>query len=318
VRPKYHDTALFHLNHSIEVDPTAWETHYQLALQQAEVRDISHAIASVSQALRTNSSHTPSWHLLTLLSSCPSAGNFQQAIQSFELGLRETDIEREQNGNGDAANSISPRGYYTHEEGEQMLAFQTTGAVLQAAAGNTEVALESHESLFALYGKVSTIDPAVAMFNDYSDFSSRRTNGMTGSVSAMSDLPRTRRRSASSGALGVPRAASSINVSRSQDDVNVRGGLSLSSSSISTNPSGSDVRRNGTSSTLNVPTTLSEGENEKQLMDGEVQRSKSSHRRHLHVFGSRGKKSKKPENTYLNNVKEGAMTNDSSRKYFVN
>ncbi|KAG2179608.1 hypothetical protein INT44_006456, partial [Umbelopsis vinacea] len=312
VRPKYHDTALFHLNHSIQIDPTAWETHYQLALQQAEVRDISHAIASVSQALRTNSSHTPSWHLLTLLSSCPSAGNLQQAIQSFELGLRETDLEREQNGNGDAANSISPRNYYTHEEGEQMLAFQITGAVLQAQAGNTEAALESHESLFALYGKVSTIDPAVAAYNDYSDYSSRRTNGMTGSISAMSDFPRTRRRSASSGALGVPRAASSINVSRSQDDVNVRGGLSLSSSSISTNPSGSDVRRNGTSSTLNVPATLSEGENEKHLTDGEVQRSKSSHRRHLHVFGSRGKKSKKPENTYLTNTKEGTLTNDSS------
>jgi hypothetical protein len=313
VRPKYHEAALSNLNHSVNIDPSAWETYYQLALQQAEIRDISHAIASVSQALRANSSHTPSWHLLTLLSSCPAAGNLEQAIQSFELGMRETDVELEQNGNGDAANSIYPRALYSHEEGEQLLAFQTTGAVLQDAIGNTDAALESHEALFALYGKVSTIDPTVASYNDYSDTSFTKTSVVSGSVSNVSDLPRTRRRSASSGALAVPRITSSFTVSRSQDDVNnVRGGLSHSSSSLSANPGvGSDVgRRNGTSSTLNVPATLSEGDIEKQLADGEVQRSKSSHRRHLHMFGSRGKKSKKPDGLISN--KEGILSNESS------
>ncbi|GAB5590884.1 hypothetical protein Unana1_05784 [Umbelopsis nana] len=314
VRPKYHETAVQNFNHSIQIDPTAWETYYQLALQQAEVRDISHAIANVSQALRTNSSHTPSWHLLTLLSSCPSAGNLEQAIQSFELGMRETEIGLEQNGNGDATNSIYPRAFYSHEEGEQLLAFQTTGAVLQDAIGNTDAALESHETLFALYGRVSTIDPTVASYNDYSDGSFRKgTSTVTGSTSIVSDLPRTRRRSASSGALGVPRVTSSYTVSRSQDDVNhVRGGLSLSSSSLSTNPGGSEpVRRNGTSSTLNVPQTLSEGENEKQLGDGEVHRSKSTTRRHLHMFGSRGKKSKKLDNLPVNK-EAGAISMESS------
>jgi tetratricopeptide (TPR) repeat protein len=310
VRPKYHETAIKHLTSSIDIDSSGWETYYQLALQQAETRDIAHAIASVSQALRINSTHTPSWHLLTLLSSCPVAGNLNQAMQSFELGSIEVEREDEQNRDGDAANSIYPSGLQSHDNGEEMLAFQTTGAVLRDALGDTDLALESHEGLFALYGKVSTIDPTIAAFADYGGTFSRKSS-VIGSNATVSDIPRGRRRSASASntTLVIPRQSNSVTVSKSQDDVNnVRGGPSYSASSFG----GSDSPRTGTSSSLVVPTTLSEGEGEKQLPNGAVQRSKSSHRRTLHMFSRKHKKSEIPDLP----TKEANSSNDSSGKFY--
>ncbi|KAG2185895.1 hypothetical protein INT43_002333 [Umbelopsis isabellina] len=292
VRPKYHETAIKYLNSSINIDSSQWETYYQLALQQAETRDIAHAIASVSQALRINSTHTPSWHLLTLLSSCPVAGNLNQAMQSYDLGMSEVDREIEQNGNGDAANSIYPSALQTHDGGEEMLAYQITGAVLRDALGDTDLALESHESLFALYGRVSTIDPTMVALADYGGTFSRKPS-VIGSNGNVSEIPRGRRRSASAshGTLVMPRKSNSVTVSKSQDDVNnVRGEASYSTSSFG----GSDSPR-GTSSSLVVPGTASEGEVEKQLPNGSVQRSKSSHRRTLHMFSRKHKKSEIPD-----------------------
>ncbi|KAI9319345.1 hypothetical protein BX666DRAFT_1460783 [Dichotomocladium elegans] len=48
----------------------AWRTYYELAVQQAQMRNIEQAIRSISQSLKIEPTHLPSWNLLVLLYSC--------------------------------------------------------------------------------------------------------------------------------------------------------------------------------------------------------------------------------------------------------
>ncbi|KAG0797788.1 hypothetical protein G6F22_004619 [Rhizopus arrhizus] len=142
VRPTYHEKALSYLKQSLEINNHSWETYYQLALQQAEMHDIGQAIQSITRALQVNSSHLPSWHLLTLIVSCPVQGDFKQALKTCEIGLQQIELKDD------------------HDESEQFMLFQMTRTWLLYALNGPESALTSSEILFSSFGKIAVIPEA--------------------------------------------------------------------------------------------------------------------------------------------------------------
>ncbi|KAI7888918.1 uncharacterized protein EV154DRAFT_539120 [Mucor mucedo] len=270
LRPTYHEKALVFLKRSLELDSNAWETYYQLALQQADMHDIRQAVVSVTKAIQMNPTYLPCWHLLTLIVSCPVHGDYKQALKTCEMGLQQAALDNtidpeDQNGNG-------------HEEAEHHLMFQMTRTSLLYAIHGPEAALESSEQLFLEYGKIAI--PEASFSNGSQDRLSYggAHNGMiiSGSLGNLSELQiaaenRRRGRSASS---------------RSHDNVNMASGHSLT------------VGRARSASNLAIPSPLGPGGTAQantsllSVPDGSTDTSKrEGHHHHhihgLHLFGSR-------------------------------
>jgi hypothetical protein len=127
------------------LDSEAFESHYQLSLEYAIIRDISQAIVSVKQALTLDSSSIPCWHLLVLLFS--SQKDIQGALKACELGIKESDWE--------PADSTA----MGNDDGYDLLSLKLTQNALQELANGPEAAIQNFDKLFMLYGK---------MFPDYS------------------------------------------------------------------------------------------------------------------------------------------------------
>ncbi|KAG2222349.1 hypothetical protein INT45_009822, partial [Circinella minor] len=89
-RAIYHNEALASLRRASDYDINSWKVHYEIALQQAQMKDIVQAMNSVGKSLQLKPDHIPSWHLLSLLNSC---NQFQhvipQALQTIQAGLQE-------------------------------------------------------------------------------------------------------------------------------------------------------------------------------------------------------------------------------------
>ncbi|ORY98882.1 hypothetical protein BCR43DRAFT_210215 [Syncephalastrum racemosum] len=137
LRSSYHDKALDYLKTAHALGEDDWQTLYQLSLQYAETRDIQNAIPVVAKALQANPKHLPSWHLLTLLCSCPGQNDLHRALRTCELGLRE-------------AQDIS------QDTTEQHVLLKITQSLLLDATQGPEAALASHQALFALFGNLAT------------------------------------------------------------------------------------------------------------------------------------------------------------------
>ncbi|RUS21132.1 hypothetical protein BC937DRAFT_93541, partial [Endogone sp. FLAS-F59071] len=189
VRPTYHEKSLSSLTKSIDLDPDSWESHYQLSLQYAEMRDINQATTAITKTLQINPTHLPSWHLLTLLFSCPvQSSNPNQALQTCDIGLKEsdwdagvvTDAPVDVHVNGLATSSPS-RG--SADEGEQFLSLKMTQTALLDLLNGAEAGLQTHESLFTLYGKVFSPDSqsgSSSLYNGVPGGSGRRTGAADG------------------------------------------------------------------------------------------------------------------------------------------
>ncbi|KAG0194864.1 hypothetical protein DFQ28_002939 [Apophysomyces sp. BC1034] len=226
VRPRYHERALTFLTLSIEMEPNAWETHYQLALQQADMRDIGQALQSITRALQANPSHLPSWHLLTLVCSCPAQNDIRQALKTCEMGLQEvrgevSDSQTNYSGYG-SKQSIG------NEEAEQQILLQITQTMLLDAIHGPDAALQSQEGLFASYGRLAVPDASTSTTNTVGEtvHGEAMKNGMiiSGSFGNLSELQlaeqRRRGRSASSSAMGSERTDQTpMSASRSHDNV---------------------------------------------------------------------------------------------------
>lgn len=141
-RPEYHEKALSALRKSLELDAQCWETYYQLALQLAEMRDILKAVTTVSQSLQLNPSHLPSWHLLTLLCTCPIKEGMDQAVKTCELGL------------GESPTVIKDSWIDFSEDVSQYVLLQMTYTLLVARVYGAEQASVAQESLFQTFGKI--------------------------------------------------------------------------------------------------------------------------------------------------------------------
>ncbi|KAF9353746.1 hypothetical protein BGX26_008495 [Mortierella sp. AD094] len=146
-RPALYAKAVESFTKSIEALPDVFEGHYLLALQLAEMREVSKAILTVKQSLSINPSHIPSWHLLALLLS--SQKDYERALNICTVGLRESEWDNPQT-DGFTASQI---------DGEDYLALRVTQAVLHDQISGPESSLDLQESLFGLYNKVFAAEP---------------------------------------------------------------------------------------------------------------------------------------------------------------
>ncbi|RIA88112.1 hypothetical protein C1645_775755 [Glomus cerebriforme] len=146
-RPELHNKSIEALNKSISLDSEAFESHYQLSLEYATIRDISQAITSVKQALTLNSSSIPCWHLLVLLFS--SQKDFQGALKACELGLKESDLEP-----ADSTVDYSTSSALGNDDGDGFFSLKLTQNALQELANGPEAAILNFDKLFMLYGKL--------------------------------------------------------------------------------------------------------------------------------------------------------------------
>ncbi|CAO3593098.1 unnamed protein product [Absidia cylindrospora] len=91
LRSELHGDALHSLTKAAELQPT-WDSYYELAVQQAQMRDIGSAVTSISHSLQLRSDHLPSWHLLALLSTSRQFHQLPKALQAIEAGLKACDL----------------------------------------------------------------------------------------------------------------------------------------------------------------------------------------------------------------------------------
>ncbi|KAF9913610.1 hypothetical protein BX616_009816, partial [Lobosporangium transversale] len=146
-RSDFYAKAIESLAKSIQILPAAFDGHYLLALQLAEMRDIPKATMTAKQSLSINPSYIPSWHLLALLLS--SQKDYERALNICAVGLKESEWDITQ------ADGYSASGL----DGEEYLSFCITQALLHDKVHGPEAALEPHEALFVLYSKVFAIEP---------------------------------------------------------------------------------------------------------------------------------------------------------------
>ncbi|KAF9998695.1 hypothetical protein BGZ79_007636 [Entomortierella chlamydospora] len=180
-RPALYAKAIDSFTRSIEALPDAFEGHYLLALQLAEMREVPRAILSVKQSLGINPSHIPSWHLLVLLLS--SQKDYERALDICSVGLRESEWDNPQT-DGFTASQI---------DGEDYLALRVTQIALQDQINGPESSLELQEALFGLYNKVFATEPSALIENMYDVQSIRRretTDSEVPSGSTVTGRPR--------------------------------------------------------------------------------------------------------------------------------
>ncbi|KAL1920695.1 uncharacterized protein VTP21DRAFT_1072 [Calcarisporiella thermophila] len=211
-RRKHQEEALSALNHSLTLAPKSYATHYQLALQYAEMRDIPKAILTVRQSLSFNPLHTPSWHLLALLFSCPCQNDLEGAARWTELGLAEVEWPAEVFANplvsGEyvlppttnptpmiASEFVATPTLDAVERSEEILALKMTEAYLQDKMNGPSLAIRTHENLFKLFSRVYPHDPMDWVPEQGSEPGAVATNGhlpIGGSASNLSVRPATR------------------------------------------------------------------------------------------------------------------------------
>ncbi|KAG0222152.1 hypothetical protein BGX31_009317 [Mortierella sp. GBA43] len=190
-RPGLFSKAVESLAKAIQAFPVAFEGHYHLALQLAEMREIPKAILAAKQSLSINPSHIPSWHLLTLLLS--SQKDYEKALGICAVGLKESPWDQGQ------TEDIST----LDADGEEYLSLCITQAILQDQVHGPESALEHQSALFSLYSRVFAADPSNMSESLYDLQSVRRHNQST---SDLSTAP------AASVVTGRPRAGSTLSV----------------------------------------------------------------------------------------------------------
>jgi hypothetical protein len=263
------------------LNPESWETYYQLALQQAEMHDVGQAFQSITKALQINSSHLPSWHLFTLVVSCPGQGDFKQALKTCQVGLQQSDMGEFSD------NQTNQSGYngaiktWGHDESEYHILFQMTRTLLLFALNGPESALESSETLFTSYGRIAVPENMLSSSEQDQLSYGGAHNGMviSGSLGNLNELQtaaESRHRRGRSGSHGTDISGSYLG-SRSHENVTKEGGghtLVLGRARSASNLSSRVTPLSNPSQTLTVP----------------GQEEKHHHHHHLHgihLFSSR-------------------------------
>ncbi|KAF9095692.1 hypothetical protein BGX23_000103 [Mortierella sp. AD031] len=206
-RPALYAKAIESFEKAIEIAPAAFEAHYYLALQQAEMRDVPKAIESVKQSLGLNSSHIPSWHLLVLLLSAQK--DYERALSVCAVGLKESDWDLPQT-DGFTASQL---------DGERYLALRITQAALIEQVNGAEAALEPQEALFVLYTKVFAPEPSSLGESLYDIQNIRRRDQSDIEVNTGSTV------------VGRPRAGSILSVRSKSGASDIGQGLGVSNGS---------------------------------------------------------------------------------------
>ncbi|KAI8144130.1 hypothetical protein BJV82DRAFT_77339 [Fennellomyces sp. T-0311] len=298
LRSSYYEKGLESLYESVELDPNAWETYYQLALQHAEMHDIQQAVQTVAKSLQLNQTHLPSWHLLTLACSCPVQDDLVKALKTCEIGLQESEDPETQGGS------------------EQRISLQITRTLLLGAIDGPEAALEAQEELFAVYGKISAMESSLS--NGESLVQERgiyQNNAfvVSGSLGNLSEtqLSQQRRRGLSVSSNSVTGRAQvdekHILASRSHDDV--RSGRlkpNLSSSSRTRSASNFNAKpETDPSPFLAVPNPSDDKTDTESVTT--VSTHTSKHHHGLHLFSSRSSSRKSKRDLAANDQSKSSL-----------
>ncbi|CAO3612181.1 unnamed protein product [Cunninghamella blakesleeana] len=223
-RPKYHESAMIYLQKSIKLDDQSWESHYQLAKQYANMRNISDALKTIAVALELNATYLPSWHLLVLLYSCPKQDSLPTALKMCELGLKE-------------AKALQVESKDDVEMYEHYLKLKITHMLLVENVKGSDAALVCQEELFSLYGHLIMTDPELTSSGSSNgkngnddiisgSFTSKRDIVLSGSLGNLCDTAT----AATSGvAINAPSASSSVNISSTNSSNSTLGNQQQSS-----------------------------------------------------------------------------------------
>lgn len=193
-RSQYHNEALKFLQESNEMDPDAWQTYYQLALQQGTMRDVHLAIQTITKALQLNPDHIPSWHLLVLACSCPSQGGMDQALRTCQMSLdriqQQTLLDEDGNSNnsdqdGDQHQPQDLGSRPGFDRLEQHVLLQMTHSMLLNMTQGAQDALESQKIIFSTYGQIAIPEDMEDLNGTGGLYQSNGNNVNTGSRNPM-------------------------------------------------------------------------------------------------------------------------------------
>ncbi|KAI8059218.1 hypothetical protein BC940DRAFT_324010 [Gongronella butleri] len=87
-RAAHQKESLMSLEIAVTLDREQWQTFYELAYQQLQMRDCKGAASSISQALKLNPNHLPSWILLALIYT--SQQKVAEALTTLEHALNDS------------------------------------------------------------------------------------------------------------------------------------------------------------------------------------------------------------------------------------
>ncbi|CAO1626535.1 unnamed protein product [Jaminaea pallidilutea] len=183
--PKLQNEALSLLRDAVDLDPESSEAHYQLALMQAQMREVSSAILTVRRAIELEPADVRSWHLLTLLVSAQK--DPKAAFQLAEVALEEAE-EDDENDRRQRQQSLVPNGEEVNgdylgqttelrtrllsvdypptaaERAEAVLQLMMTQNALEEIVAGAEVAIESQKESFQFFHDYLsvTVAPSIA------------------------------------------------------------------------------------------------------------------------------------------------------------
>ncbi|KAI9313544.1 hypothetical protein BX666DRAFT_2030325 [Dichotomocladium elegans] len=190
-RSEQHQRALHMLQCAINLhddhQSVSWKTWYELAVQQAVMRDVYAALNSVTRSLQINREHLPSWHLLALISSCKQNDNrSSEALQVIETGIEQSKILQRLNRIPENMPVLSwsaekSRAEYFNLAESYLLTCMSQIQLLEKLEG-VDAVLILYRELFALYTKLST---DLGLDNDDADPQPRKNSV----VSVMADDP---------------------------------------------------------------------------------------------------------------------------------
>jgi hypothetical protein len=159
----------------VDLDSEVWESHYQLAKQYADMRDINDALPFVVKALELNPAYLPSWHLLVLLYSCPKQDGLSKALKMCELGLNE-------------AKALQLEWADDSEGYEHQLLLNLTHMLLVESIHGADAALGYQEGLFSMYGRLVLMDPEITSSGDSDSRGNHATSNANDSYASRRDL----------------------------------------------------------------------------------------------------------------------------------
>jgi len=205
-RNEYSNVAINSYELCIRYDKKQWDVYYQLALQKAEMLEISSAIEYLNRSITINPDNVPSWNLLALL--CSAQGNVTQALKVCEIGWKTTvtkltqlqtsqDYPRDGEESNVSTNvdslsaleSIKTKSKFrwdlvSRANREELISFKVTHFLLHVKHFGAQESVKLLQSLFSLYMKlfVSNNIPGVGevVAPDISDYSSVRMQNQSG------------------------------------------------------------------------------------------------------------------------------------------
>ncbi|KAI7878419.1 protein prenylyltransferase [Lichtheimia hyalospora FSU 10163] len=163
VRSSCHHEAIVSLTKAAELDPSSWQTHYELATQQAQVKDVAAALNSIGRSLHLAPSHLPSWHLLSLLYACRQFNDTSpRALETIQTALSRfapdtNDIPTNLK-YGLPVLSWSEQENYSrryYEQAEAYLHIRMTQVALLEKMEGPNAVLKLYNELFAIYTKLA-------------------------------------------------------------------------------------------------------------------------------------------------------------------